>query len=92
VLVGREPGHVNADLGDDDLSDPLADTRDRQQPGGGLSERAHQPVDLGVETGLHGHKLVDVIEMCSVCGATRLPQERLSISLAAVAHAEAAFE
>jgi hypothetical protein len=63
VLVGREPGHVDADLGDDDLSDAFADTRDRQQTGGGLIERGHQPVDLAVEAGFHGDELVDVVQV-----------------------------
>lgn len=36
---------------------------DRQQAGGGLSERAHQPVDLTVEAGFHRVEFVDVVEV-----------------------------
>ena len=57
------PSHAGADLGDDDLRYAFADTRDRQQPGGGLSERGHQPADLCVETGLHFLELVDVVQV-----------------------------
>ena len=62
VSGGREPGHVDADLGDDALGGPFADPGDRVEPVTGLAERGDHPVDLDVERGDRRFEVVDVVE------------------------------
>jgi hypothetical protein len=70
VPGGREPRHVNADLGDDRLRGPLRDPGDGVEVVTGLVERdaglagvrREQAVDLLVETGHGRFEMVDVVE------------------------------
>ena len=51
---GREPGHVHAELGDEQVRSELADPRDLIQPVDGAGERGDQLGKLGVELGQVG--------------------------------------
>ncbi len=63
-MGGRgEAGHVHADLGDDGLGASLGHPGDRQESGGGLSKRGHEPVDPGAEALDDRRELVDVVEV-----------------------------
>jgi len=46
---GGEPGHVDADLGDDDRGRDSSDPGDLLKPGGRVTERGQVGLDLGVE-------------------------------------------
>ena len=67
---GREPRHVNADLGDDRFRGPLRNPGDGVEVVTGLRERdtglagvrREQRVDLLVETGHGRFQVVDVVE------------------------------
>ena len=48
---GGEPGHVDADLGDDDRGRGRPDTGDLIQPAGRVSKRVQMRADLGIEGG-----------------------------------------
>ena len=51
---GREPGHVHAELGDQQLRSELADPTDLIQPVDGAGERGDELGKLGVEVGQVG--------------------------------------
>jgi hypothetical protein len=54
VPSGREPGHVHAELGDEQLRSELADPRDLIQPVDGAGEQGDELGKLGVEFGQVG--------------------------------------
>ena len=60
---GREAGHVHADLGHDHLGAALGDAGNRQQSGGGLSKRGHEPVDLPVEALDDPRQVIHVVQV-----------------------------
>jgi hypothetical protein len=62
VCCGGEPGHVDADLGDDALGGSFAHSGDRVEPVTGLVERGDHPVDFDVEGGDCPFQIVDVVE------------------------------
>jgi hypothetical protein len=62
VPSGWEPGHVNADLRDQQLRGGLADPGDLVQPVDHLGERAEQRLDPGVEHGDVGAQLINPVQ------------------------------
>lgn len=85
---GRELGHVDTDLGDDDLRGAPSDARDRVEPITGLNERGHQPVDLLIEALRGGSEVVDVgqqfpdhdgVELAETAGHTLSQQLAFSL-------------
>ena len=62
---GREHGHVDTDLGDQDPGGNLTDARHRQQMLEGPVERDGLRLDVGVDGGDVGVDLVDVIQVHS---------------------------
>src|SRR5882762_1920379 len=58
-----EAGHLDADLGDDDLGGALTDPRDRLEQRRLLDEREAGLVDAGVQPGDHVGEVVDVLQM-----------------------------
>jgi hypothetical protein len=63
VRRGGKSGHVDTDLGDDDLSGALTDPRDRGQQLDRLGEREAGLVDAGVQPGDHVREVIDVFQM-----------------------------
>jgi hypothetical protein len=67
VIGRREDRHVDADLGDQALGRSLGDTGDRvevvtRRRSRARRNRAHQPVDLGIELGDRALQLLEVLE------------------------------
>ena len=60
---GGEPGHVDPELGDEQVRGGLADPGDLIQPVDRLGERADQRLDPGVERGDIGAQPVDPVNI-----------------------------
>ena len=65
VRGAGEPGHVDADLGDDHLRCPFTDPRDGPQEPQWLGERGDHRLDPVIETLDHDREVVDVVGMHS---------------------------
>ncbi len=63
LLTGREPGHVDAHLGDDDLSGPAGHAGDRLQTAHRLAKRGYRGLRLDVEPVDHGGQVIDVVQV-----------------------------
>jgi hypothetical protein len=59
---GREPGHIDADLGDDALGGAGAHPGDGVEMVPGLSERGYHPFYFAVKDGDHGLELLEVVQ------------------------------
>ena len=60
---GGEPGHVDADLGDDHLGGPFTDPRDRAQQPQLLGERGEDLLDPVIQPVDHAREVVDLVRV-----------------------------
>ena len=63
MVRGRELAHVDADLGDHDLSRRLAEAGDRLQPLDGIAKRAERAFDPRIELAPCGFDLLDRLQV-----------------------------